>query len=302
MKIHDIPKKTSILVITSPKGIRNIIQKLKAQNIKVTPARLSEMTVLLAEDKTEVLVNKKPLSNYDFVWIQSAGTTKDIAYLLSLYLDHLKIPHSNPETEITKIVDLFNLSLHHLPIPKTYYCSKKNLLQNLPDIAQLLGYPFLIKSTVSWGGNDIHLITKASDFFAIVPDLPEHKKYTLQKFIPNTFDYRIIVGNGAVLSGEKRFRTKDSFRNNACRGATEVFLEIDEIPKKVKELAVKVAAVCDLSWAGVDIITNEVTGEILVLEVNRRPGLTKGSSETKAAFTYLKSIQENLMKMKGDLL
>ncbi len=292
----DVKKQNSpfkVLVIASPKGVRNIQKKLLRENIEITPASLYDISVMLSTHGPQMWCKGRNITHYDFVWIQSAGMTKDIAYMLSLYLDSVGIPHTNPETEITKVVDLFQLSLNHVMIPKTYFCSKNELMLQLPYIAKTLGYPFLVKATVGWGGNDVHIINTAADFFAIVPDLPSHKKYTYQRFIPNKFDYRILVGNGIVLSGEKRVRKADLFRNNAALGADEVFLDIDKIPDTVKQLAVQVSAICKLSWAGVDIVTSENTGKHYVLEVNRRPGLTKRSSETVAAFTFLKTIKDS---------
>ncbi|WKZ30095.1 MAG: hypothetical protein QY314_04825 [Candidatus Dojkabacteria bacterium] len=286
----------NILVVTAPKAISYIQQKLlHEENISITHANLHDITVLLDGKHITMLCKGKQLTHYDFVWIQSAGMTRDIAYMLSLHLDLLEIPHTHPELEMTKIVDLFWMALSRIPIPKTYFCSKAKLLAQLPYIAKELSYPFLIKATVGWGGNDVHIIHNAADFFNIVPDLADNKKYTCQKFIPNTFDYRILVGNGEVLSGEKRIRKEDPFRNNASLGAEEVFLDLNVIPDAVKKIAINAAEAFELSWAGIDIVTDAKTGKHYVLEVNRRPGLTKKSTETLAAKTFLKGIRDEFI-------
>jgi glutathione synthase/RimK-type ligase-like ATP-grasp enzyme len=281
-------KPFKILVITSPKGIRHIQQKLlREKNIAVTLANLHDLSALLDGKNIEMFVKNKLLKDFDYVWIQSAGMTRDIAYMLSLYLDSVNIPHTNPEVEMTKIVDLFVLTLHGVPIPKTYFRSKSKLLSELPYLVEELEYPFLVKATIGWGGNDVHIIHNAAEFFSKVPDLAENKKYTCQKFIPNTFDYRVIVGNGKVLSGEKRIRVNDLYRNNASLGAEEVFLDLKDIPESVQKIAIDAANAFGLSWAGIDIITHTHTGKHYVLEVNRRPGLTEKSTETVAAMTFL---------------
>lgn len=293
VKREDQPYK--ILVITSPKAFHDIQKKVRREeNIALTLARLNDITALLSKKTTKILSKGKSLEKYDFVWIQSAAHTKDVAYIVSLFLDRLKIPHSNPEIEITKIVDLFCLSLKKVSIPKTYFCSKKKLLKQLPYITEELGFPFLVKATVGWGGSHVHIINTNEDFFNIVPDLPDHKKYICQKYIPNDFDYRIIVGNGAVLSGEKRIRHSNEFRNNVALGAIEHFLDLEEIPQRVKELAIESARICNLSWAGIDIVADKHTGKFYVLEVNRHPGLTIRTSETKAAMTFLRDIKKSL--------
>lgn len=290
-------KKTApfkILIITSPKGIRDIQKKLlRENNIAVETASFASLCVILSDKGIEMMCKGESLDDYDFVWMQATGMSKDLAYMLSLYLDMKRIPHTSPETEITKLVDLFSLSLNQIPIPLTYYCSRKGLSVNLKKISKKLGYPFLLKTTVGLGGNGVHMINSSKEMLEKIETLPKHKKYICQKFIPNKFDYRVLVGNGVVLSGEKRIRQGDLFRNNAKLGATEVFLKLNEIPDEVKELSLRATAACNLKWSGVDIVTNEETGESYILEVNRRPGLTSKSPEIKAAITFLKAIKRD---------
>jgi glutathione synthase/RimK-type ligase-like ATP-grasp enzyme len=291
------------ILVLSALSIIRVLQKklLKEENILLTVARLRDLSVLLSDKGTRIRCKGKSLKEYDFVWIQSAGMTRDVAYMVSLYLDRLGIPHTKPEFETTKLVDLVALSLNHVSIPKTYFCYKGKLLLQLPRIVKHLDYPFLVKGTVGYGGSDVHMINDAADFFKIVPDLSDKKKYTCQKFIPNKFDYRILVGDGIVLSGEKRVRGSDVYRNNAKLGAVEVFLEMHEIPPEVQSLAIRAAATLNLSWAGVDVVTNSETGQHYVMEVNRQPGLTKESSEIVAAETFLKKIKAENQSLQGTL-
>ena len=106
--------------------------------------------------------------------------------------------------------------------------------------------------------------------------------------------FLIIVGNNRVLSGEKRIRQNDEFRNNAYLGAKEVFLKISEIPIQVQELALKATKALDANWAGLDIVTDKETGKSYVLEVNRRPGLTEGSSEITACEQFITDIKNSI--------
>ena len=292
METNETPFK--ILVIASPKGVRYTQSRLlREDNIAVDIAKFSDLSVVLTENGPTVYCRGKSVAGYNYVWIQSSGTTKDVAYLLSLHLDSHEIAHTSCETEITKLVDMYLLSLNKVSIPKTYFYSRSRMAVKLEHIVEKLGYPFLLKSTVGSGGSDVHNITSAKDFFDIVAELPESKKYVCQEFIPNQFDYRLLVGNGVVLSGEKRVRQNDLYRNNAALGAQEIFLDLKEIPSEVKKLAIKATKISQLQWAGIDIVTNEITGKHYILEVNRRPGLTRGSPEIKAAMTFLRDIKKS---------
>ncbi len=294
------PKKMGpfrVLTVSAPKGLRYIKETfLRQENIELDQAKLHSLEATFDEFGIEIKVNGKSVIDYDFVWIQTAQNTKDIAYMLSLYLDEHGIPHTKTDLEISKLVDMSNLAMAGISIPKTFFCDIKSLMGNILYIQKELGYPYVIKPTVGNGGLDIHLVRNVVDLINTLPKLAPHKKYVCQAFIQNDFDYRIIVGNGKVLSGEKRIRTTDLFRNNASLGAKEVFLDIDQIPSDVKELALSVCKICDFQWSGLDIVTDKITGKNYVLEMNRCPDLTKGSSEVEAAMTYLKSLKDKTIK------
>lgn len=286
-------KKFRILATTFPLGLRHIKPTfLREEGIELTTTKLKKMEALFDEETVDIKIDGNPLTDYDFVWLQTKQNIKDIAHMLSIYLDKHNIPHTRTDLEISKLVDMFILAMNHISIPKTFFCDQKFIMNNVLKIEKELGYPYVIKPTVGLGGIDIHYVGKVSDLINAIPKLAKHKKYVFQKFIPNDFDYRIIVGNGVVLSGEKRIRTTDAYRNNVSLGATEEFLEIDQIPEDVKELALKVCEVCNIAWSGLDIVTDKVTGKNYVLEMNRCPDLTKDSSEVEAAMTYVKSLRE----------
>jgi glutathione synthase/RimK-type ligase-like ATP-grasp enzyme len=288
-------KSFKVLVVSAPRGIWYTKQRLlERENIRVTAAKLTDISVELINNEISIRCLGKKVEKYDYVWIQATGMSKDVAYLLSLYLDFHKVPHTSPETEITKLVDLLILAMHKVAIPKTVHVSSRILTTSLDLLVDTLGYPFLLKSTVGYGGHDVHLVTTPKEFFELIATLPTHKKYFCQEFIPNSFDYRILVGNGRVLSGEMRIRN-EGYRNNVSQGGQEVFLEQKDIPIEVADIAIAAANACSLQWAGVDVVKNDDTGKFLIFEVNRRPGLTRKSPEIKAAMTFLKDLKERVV-------
>jgi glutathione synthase/RimK-type ligase-like ATP-grasp enzyme len=123
----------------------------------------------------------------------------------------------------------------------------------------------------------------------MLKELPKNKNYIFQKFIPNDYDWGILVAKGEVVSAERSFRPKGEFRNNACWGAREVFEKIDKVDDKVKQIAQKACAILKLDWGRADIVIDKITNMPYLLEVNRFPGMTAGSSEEKAFYKYLKN-------------
>ena len=180
--------------------------------------------------------------------------------------------------------------MENISIPPTYFSTTPKIEERLKAIVSFCSYPFIMKSTRGTYGNDIFLIRDEGEFIAAMPQLGKKIQYICQKFIPNTFDYRIIIGKGEMLSAEKRTRQPGEYRNNAFLGADESFLESVDVPLKVHTIAKDSSASLGLDWAGVDIVTSTKTGKNFVLELNRRPGLTEGSMEVSAAFTHIVSL------------
>jgi glutathione synthase/RimK-type ligase-like ATP-grasp enzyme len=284
-----------VLALTAPKGLRHVKESfLKQENIRLDFANLNTVEAVLDEYETTIKVNGKSLTEYDFVWLQTKENTKDIAYLLSLQLDKMGIAHTRTDVEISKLVDMFNLASNNIAIPKTFFCNANEIMGSILNIQKELGYPYVIKPTIGLAGMDIHLIKNVVDLINTLPKLSKHKKYICQSFIPNDFDYRIIVGNGKVLSGLKSIRTTDLFRNSARLGAREEFMKVDEIPADITQLALEVCDTCNLAWTGLDIVKDKITGKNYILEMNRCPGLTKASTEIDAAMTYLKYLKDKV--------
>ncbi|MFX1537552.1 MAG: RimK family alpha-L-glutamate ligase, partial [Promethearchaeota archaeon] len=138
-------------------------------------------------------------------------------------------------------------------------------------------------------GMNSFLIKSKRELIRVLENLPKGKSFIFQQFIPNDYDWGILVAEGKVVSAEKSFRPKGEFRNNACWGAKEVFLNIDEVDKKVKLIARKSCDILNLEWARADIIVDKNTNEPYLLEVNRFPGMTVGSTEEEAFKRYLKN-------------
>ncbi len=289
--------KFKILAISSPDGLKYMPQSfLIEENIQLDKAKLMDMVMIFSKDTLEIRCNGYNILDYNYVWIQATGHFRDVAHIFSMYLDINHIPHSRTDFDASKLVDLFNLSKNNISIPKTFYCATKRLVDNVNLIEETITYPFIIKPTLGSWGADMHLIKTRKDLESIFPTLKPYKKYVCQEFIPNLFDYRILIGNDVILSGERRVRQNDSFRNNVHLGATEEFMDVNDIPQNIQNLSLKVSKICDIKWTGIDIIKDSETGQDYVLELNRCPGLTKDSAEIEGAKIFIKSIRSEFNK------
>lgn len=268
-----------------------IQQKLKLKDITLDTASIKDITFEIVDSVITVDIKGKDLKQYDYVWIQSGWNTTHMAYLLHLYLKSQHIPHNRTNSHNTKLSDIFSLASKGVLVPNTYFHNGlKVSTENVSEIANVCKLPCIYKTSLGSLGCNVFLIDKEEDIKQTIKDNGKYNRYIFQQYIPNDFDYRVVIANGKSTSVCKRTRVTDKFRNNVALGASEEFIRVKDVPTEVIDIAIQSANALKLKWAGVDVVTDKDTGENYILEVNRRPGLTESSSETMAAYKYIKGL------------
>lgn len=278
--------------INTPVEEKVIIQeKLKLKDITLDTASIKDIVFEIIDGVITVNIKGTDLKQYDYVWIQSGWNTTHMAYLLHLYLKSQHIPHNKTNSHNTKLSDIFTLAYKGVLVPNTYFHNGLNVTpDNITEIAQVCKLPCIYKTSLGSLGCNVFLIDKEEEIKQTIKDNGKYNRYIFQQYIPNDFDYRVVIANGKSTSVCKRTRVTDKFRNNVALGACEEFIKIKDVPVDVINIAIKSASALKLKWAGVDVVTDKDTGENYILEVNRRPGLTEKSTEISAAYKYIKGL------------
>ena len=281
-----------ILALGAHPELRAIKAQLKKENIELTVSAFSKVRLEIVNNKVDIYVKNSNIKNYDFVWINNNWTNRQLANAIAVSLSRDKIAHTEVESEKSKLVDNVSLASSGVNIPNTFYVPTDKLKTSIRNIERVCRYPVIIKITRGSLGNGIYLAKNRAELKEIIiKNLKKSKQYLCQEFIENDYDYRIIVsGMDKILSAEKRIRKDGEFRNNAYLGATEVFLSKDTLSKELVNISRRSAEALQLDWTGIDIVRSTTNKRYYVLELNRRPGLTKESSEITAAYDYILSI------------
>ena len=283
-----IKKPFTLITLPSAGNIEQILKSFSFP-IESTRGNYKKLELSFCNGLVEVLHGGMALKNFSFVWLSSGWGQRDIAYALRLYFESTGTPHSYVEKNTSKITDCMVFTLSGLPIPDGVFLSRSNIEQNLPLIKKVCGYPLIVKDIRGAKGTDSKYIAQEKELLGIMETLPKNKKFIFQKYIPNDYDWGIMVANGIVVSGEKSYPSDGEFRNNTCNGARECFIDVADIPQTIKDIAIKASELLGLSWSRSDIIINKLTGMPYLLEVNRYPGITSGSDEATGAHTFLAS-------------
>ncbi|MFA5986545.1 MAG: hypothetical protein WC819_04345 [Parcubacteria group bacterium] len=281
-------KPFTLLSLPTVKNTRQVIKKFPFP-IALTKGSYPNIVIFMHNGKVRVLHNDVDTSTFSFVWLSSGWSQRDIAYAINLYFNHTKTPHSYVEKSSSKVTDCMAFALNGLPMPDTVFVSRSRVEKHLSLIKEVCSFPLIVKDIRGCQGKHSAFISSEAELLEKMTTLPKSKKFLFQRFIPNEYDWGIMVANGVVVAGEKSYPTGGEFRNNTCNGAKECFVNIKDIPENIKKMAIDASDLLGLSWSRTDIIIDKNTGLPYVLEVNRFPGITSESHEVQGAYTFLAS-------------
>lgn len=288
-------KKFKLLVLPSVRNMQQVVDKFSFP-VELTKGQLKNLEIVFQDGKISIFHKGEDLKDFSFVWLCSSWRSRDLAYAIHLYLDQNNIPHTPVEKGTSKLTDQIALAIRGLSTPDTLFIGGKKVEECLVQIKKVCGFPLVVKDVKGSRGLHSAKVSTEQELVEKMKELPKYKKYIFQRCIDNEYDWGIMVANGAVVAGEKRYHCEGEFRNNVCKGGTEVFVDEVEIPQELKQLALDASKKLGLSWSRTDIIIDKKTSEPYILEVNRLPGLTPKTSEIEGAFAFLSAQIKSLVR------
>lgn len=271
-----ILKDRKVSVSGAEKTIQKVMEKLKDRGVAVDVASFDDLELLIKTGEVEANICGKKLSEYGTVFFRRVGERRNMAFIVSNIaaqngtkcIDDL-YRYTN---EASKLKQTTYLALHGVSVPRTYFAGSY-AGKEINKALEFLGLPVVVKLSRGKKGQGVFLANNKTELEKILSE-NNGEEIFLQEFIPNKFDYRILVLGDEIACAEKRSRIDENeFRNNVYLGANEEFVDKSELDEKVRELAPFAAQVANIQVAGVDIVQDE-EGNAYVFEVNRAPAFT----------------------------
>jgi glutathione synthase/RimK-type ligase-like ATP-grasp enzyme len=175
-----------------------------------------------------------------------------------------------------------------IPVAKTTLLTLRVLaeLDELP-----IAYPCIMKVMRGSHGNDNFKVTSATHIRALQAE-HSNRQFVLQRFIPNQFDYRVLViGTEELII--KRYAAANSHLNNTSQGGHAELAPTDELPASVITTCHHIAESQAMTIAGIDVLYDSEVNNYSYLEINSQPQLMTGAFiQEKAALLgrYLKQV------------
>ena len=197
-----------------------------------------------------ILIRQDPPFNLKYI-----STT----YILETIKDKVKI--INDPSSIRKISEKLYAIKYLKYMPPTIFS------QNNDEIKKFFrkNEKVILKPIYSFGGNDIHLLSKF-DLKFIKKFIKKHEYIICQKYLPkiNKGDKRVFLINGKVMGAISRVPKKGSFLSNMSKGAKPINTQLTNIEKKISKLVAKNLRKENIFFAGIDFIDQKLNGDINV--------------------------------------
>ncbi len=151
-------------------------------------------------------------------------------------------------------------------VPTRIFYTREQILEDNAFLGW--DYPIIGKHERGYQGKSVRKFESKKEMEDFVNKINEKNlgMFLWQKYLPTKWDIRVIVVGGRAIGGMKRSAVGKEFRSNFSLGGE---VEKWNLNKEERDLAEKVAKVCGLDYAGVDIMKDE-NDKNYILEVNRQ--------------------------------
>ena len=254
---NEIQKKKYKIFYYEPKNLSIINFKVIASGffIKFNYNKKKFFKILKKEkiDLTKckfLLIRQDPPFNLEYI------TT---SYILDIIKNKVKI--INNPTSIRNISEKLFSSKYKKFMPPTIFT------QNLDEIKKFLKThkKIIIKPIHSYGGNDIHLLSKLN-LDLIKKFIKKHNYIMCQKFLPKIKkgDKRVFIINGKIVGAISRIPKKGSFLSNLGKGGKAINIALTTTEKEISKILAKDLKKENIFFSGIDFIDQKLNGDINV--------------------------------------
>ncbi len=251
-------------------------------------------------------IKDEDLANFDLVYLRVVGKRLESATALVNYLvergirvvDRVYEKSLFIPSTLSKSQEYIRLVKNGISTPKSLFGS----LYYLRDFGEkYLGFPFVIKSTSGKKGRDVWLPRDKSELGELIVKLRVREKtgenFFAQEFIRASQRVRVLVIGERAIAGVTR---PAKWRKRFAEKVDGIFPEgkkeaVYPVPDKFADLGVLAAKAGELDISGIDILEEDETGKLFVIEANSAPSwnLIKkdvGVEVEKEILIYLNSL------------
>ncbi len=240
-------------------------------DVKYTAIRLRNL--VFDTSKNGVIVyhkNKKlNINTFDYAFIRVRGKYSHTSALLTRVLEYNNVPyndianreHTDTMEKTVQMVRLANANIH---IPHSFIFNADAFEENQDILIKNIKYPCVLKIDGSQG-RSVWQINTYDELQKKIKDFSIGTLVTLQDYMENKYDLRVLCWYGDILGAIKRI-SQDGFYNNVSKGG---IVEKYNLAQDDAHIALQSMSVLDADFGGVDLMHTQYG--TVVIEVNTGP-------------------------------
>lgn len=202
------------------------------------------------------------------------------------YTTYLKLEDANIPTPRTAMV------------PRGLNPEKEDMNKIIKTIHSRVGgnFPVVLKTTSGSKGRGVMIVESWKGLISTIQALQASSpavELMLQEYHEIDGDYRTHVFGDEIKFVMKRKKVENDFRSNYSLGGEVVPVPIEKFSDEEREMCLRAAGAVRGKWVGVDLMRDQRTKKLYIIEVNATPGI-EGIEKIYPQFT------EELMKWAFD--
>ena len=206
-----------------------------------------------------ILIRQDPPFNIDYI---------NSTLLLDIIKNRTEIIN-NPESVRNISEKLFSIKFMQLMPPTIFTKNLKEIINFYQKHKKIL-----LKPVNGYAGKNIYFINKKINQGELMNYLRKTGFVMVQKFLPliKYGDKRIFIINGKVVGAIRRVPSKNSILSNISQGGKAFKTNLNKFEKKVSNHVAKILKKNNIYFAGIDLISGKLIGDI---NVTSPTGLTQ---------------------------
>jgi len=227
------------------------VKELKLFNNKKKYFKIIRKKKFNLSNSKLILIRQNPPFNIDYI---------NSTLLLDTIKNRAKIIN-NPESVRNISEKLFSIKFINL-MPPTIFTKNFNEVINFYQKHKKI----VLKPVNGYAGKNIYFINKKLNQNALRNYLRKTGFVMVQKFLPlvKYGDKRVFIINGKVMGAIKRVPSKNSILSNLSQGGKAFKTNLNKFEKKISSQVAKVLKKNNIYFAGIDLISGKLIGDINV--------------------------------------
>jgi glutathione synthase/RimK-type ligase-like ATP-grasp enzyme len=273
-----------LAIFTERYTIRRAVELTALTNFRMAAAKLDHDCDFIF--RSEIM----NIPRYDGLLIRALTDPLNTSYVAARLAEVHGLKVIDEPDSIVVCCDKVNMYQHlmraNVPIPETCFLTEDEVtVEQARELFEEFGTPLVLKAPNSSFSAYVEKVHDDASFVKVGKRfLRRADRLVVQQYLPSTFDWRVTILGGKVLSVVKYVMQKGTWRIHDRDDAGKISLcsvetvEKSQVDPRLVQVSLQAGNAIGRSLYGIDV--KEIDDAFVVIEVNDNPNIDAGSEDT----------------------